>query len=111
MRRPPFRSLAGGAAGIAAGVIGGVVLTSVSTAGLAPVALAPALIDATHVPPVLTLPGEPVTLRYGLVCTPRADGLPCDGSGTVYARAGQAGAFRAYPLRRGDEVLNQRPRR
>jgi hypothetical protein len=108
MRRPRFRSLAGGAAGIAAGVIGGVVLTSVSTAGPTPVAAGSVLIDATHVPPVLTLPGEPIRLRYGLVCTPRADGLPCDGSGTVYLRAGESGPFHAYVLQRGDESKDGR---
>ena len=102
MRRPCFRSLAGGAAGIAAGVIGGVLLTSVSTAGPTPVADGPALIDATHVPPVLTVRGEPIRLRYGLVCTPRAEGLPCDGSGTVYLRAGQSGPFHPFALQRGD---------
>jgi hypothetical protein len=103
MRRPSFRSLAGGAAGIAAGVIGGVMLTSASTAGPTPAAAASPLIDATHVPPALTLRGEPVRLRYGLVCTPRDDGRPCDGSGTVYLRAGQTGRFEPYPLQRGPE--------
>ncbi|OLE00969.1 MAG: hypothetical protein AUG91_02815 [Actinobacteria bacterium 13_1_20CM_4_69_9] len=77
-------------------------LISVSTAGPTPVADDPPLIDATHVPPVLTVPGEPIRLRYGLVCTPRADGLPCDGSGTVYLRAGQSGPFHPFALQRGD---------
>jgi hypothetical protein len=108
MRRPSFRSLAGGAAGIAAGVIGGVVLTSVSAAGPTPVAGGPALIDATHVPPALTDRGELVRLRFGLVCTPRDDGLPCDGSGTVYLRAGQSGPFRPYALQRGEESKDGR---
>jgi hypothetical protein len=108
MRRPRFRSLAGGAAGIAAGVIGGVMLTSASTAGPTPLAAASPIIDAAHVPPVLTLPGEPIRLRYGLVCTPRDDGLPCDGSGTVYLRAGRAGSFQAYPLQRGVESKDGR---
>src|SRR5689334_3309665 len=103
MRRPRFRSLAGGAAGIAAGVIGGVVLTSVSTAGPTPGLAPPPVIDATHVPPILTLRGERTRLRYGLVCAPREDGLPCDGSGTVFLRAGQTGPFVPYPLQRGDE--------
>jgi hypothetical protein len=108
MRRPRFRSLAGGAAGIAAGVIGGVVLTSVSAAGPTSAAGNPALIDVTHVPPVLTIPGQPVRLRFGLICTPRADGLPCDGSGTVYLRAGQEGPFRPYALERGEESKDGR---
>jgi hypothetical protein len=108
MRRPRLRSLAGGAAGIAAGVIGGVVLTSGQAAVPAAPARGPALIDATHVPPALTLPGEPVQLRYGLVCTPRDDGLPCDGSGAVYVRVGHAAPFRPYALRRDDDSRDGR---
>src|SRR5215213_3868422 len=104
MRRPSIRSLAGGAAGIAAGVTGGVALTSVSAAAppVRPVD-PPAFVDATHVPPLLTVPGEPITLRYAIVCPPRDDGLPCDGAGTVYLRTGSSGRFRAYPLTRRDE--------
>ena len=100
MRRPTIRSLAGGAAGIVAGVATGAVITAVSAAGPA-VATDPALIDVAHVPPLLRLPGEPVRLRYSLVCTPREDGLPCDGSGKVYVRTGEAGPFRPLTLERG----------
>src|SRR4051794_4692415 len=107
MRRPVLRSLAGGAAGIAVGVIGGMGLTSVSAAGPA-VAAGPLLVDATHVPPVLTVRGERVRLRFGLVCTPRDDGLPCNGSGTVFLRAGQVGPFRPFALQRGDESKDGR---
>jgi hypothetical protein len=85
-----------------------VVLTSVSAAGPTPASAGPALIDATHVPPALTVRGEPVRLRFGLVCTPRDDGLPCDGSGTVYLRPGQAGPFRSYGLQRGKESKDGR---
>jgi hypothetical protein len=101
MRRPGFRSLAGGAAGIVAGVIGGIALSSVSAAG-GPTAVAPNL-DALHVPPLLTRPGEPVRLRYSIVCTPRDDGQPCDGSGSVYVRTGQSGLFRELRLKRGED--------
>ena len=100
MRRPGIRSLAGGAAGIVAGVIGGIALTSTSTAS-GPALAVPGL-DAVHVPPVLTMMGEPVTLRYAIVCPPRADGDPCGGSGSVYVRAGQSGAFRRLRLSRGE---------
>ncbi len=101
MRRPGIRSLAGGAAGIVAGVIGGIALASISApSGLTP--LAPGL-DAVHVPPVLTRPGEAVTLRYAIVCPPRDDGRPCDGSGSVYLRAGQSGSFRRLTLSRGED--------
>ena len=61
------------------------------------------LIDATHVPPLLTAAGERVALRYDIYCTaPDGDpesGAPCDAGGTVYVRAGPAGPFRALPLR------------
>src|SRR6266550_8141752 len=99
MRRPGIRSLAGGAAGIVAGVIGGVALTSTSTAS-GPAFAAPGL-DAVHIPPVLTTKDESVTLRFAIVCPPSADGEPCDGSGSVYVRAGQSGAFRRLTLSRG----------
>jgi hypothetical protein len=98
MRRPGIRSLAGGAAGIVAGVIGGIALTSISAAS-GPAPVLPAL-DALHVPPVLTRAGEPVTLRYAIVCAPRDDGEPCDGSGSVYVRPGQSGPFRRLTLMR-----------
>ena len=96
MRRPGIRSLTGGAAGIVAGVIGGIALTSISVAS-GPAPVWPGL-DALHVPPVLTRAGEPVTLRYAIVCAPRDDGEPCDGSGSVYVRPGQSGPFRRLTL-------------
>ena len=102
MGRPSIRSLAGGAAGIAAGVIGGVALTSISAAS-APKPAAPEIVDAAHVPPVLTVPGEPFRLRYAIVCSPGDDGEPCDGSGEVYVRTGQSGPFQRLPLRRDDD--------
>jgi hypothetical protein len=101
MRRPGIRSLAGGAAGIVAGVIGGIGLTSVSAAGGPTPAVAG--LDAVHIPPVLTRAGEPVALRYAIVCAPRDDGEPCDGSGSVYVRAGQSGPFQQLVLRRGED--------
>jgi len=101
MRRPGTRSLAGGAAGIIAGVIGGIALSSVSAAS-GPARAAPGL-DAVHVPPVLTRPGEPVTLRYAIVCAPSDDGEPCDGAGSVHVRAGQSGAFEELALKRGED--------
>ena len=108
MRRPGIRSLAGGAAGIAAGVVAGVALTAVSAAGPPAAPSPPAVIDAAHVPPLLRLPGEPVRLRFAIVCPPRVDGLPCDGSGTVYVRAGDTGPFRALALERGEESKDGR---
>jgi len=61
------------------------------------------LIDATHRPPLLTLAGERVRLRYDIYCTaPDGDpesGAPCDAGGTVYARPIGAVAWEALPLR------------
>jgi hypothetical protein len=68
----------------------------------------PATVDAAHVPPLLALPGEPVTLRYAIVCPPRDDGAPCDGSGDVFARAGDTGAYSLFPLQRGDDSKDGR---
>jgi hypothetical protein len=107
MSRPSIRSLAGGAAGIAAGVLGGIALTSVAAG---PVASEPArqLLDAAHVPPALTLPGEPIRLRYAIVCAVRQDARPCDGSGEVFVRSGQTGPFRALTLHRGEDSVEGR---
>jgi hypothetical protein len=108
MRRPRNRSLAGGVAGIAAGLSTAVAVTTISAAGppLAPMSVP--IIDATHVPPVLVLPGEPIQLRYGLVCTPREDGEPCHGSGEVYVRAGERSNFARLALRRDTDSLEGR---
>src|SRR5204863_4543046 len=58
-----------------------------------------ASIDATHLPPLLRLPDEKVTLRYDIACASadEAEG-ECRGSGTVYVRAGDAGPFQPLPL-------------
>jgi hypothetical protein len=107
MGRPTMRSLAGGAAGIAAGIVAGMVLSSVSAGGSAtPSGRRP--LEGAHLPPLLRLPGEQVTLRYAIVCPPRDDGRPCDGSGEVYVRPGRAGAFQWLPLRRGEDSVDGR---
>ena len=103
MRRPAIRSLVGGAAGLAAGIIGGVTLTSLSAAGVGVPGSAAPRLEASHIQPALTLPGEPATLRYAIVCAPRDDGRPCAGSGEVYVRAGHAGSYERIPLVRGDD--------
>jgi len=61
------------------------------------------LIEATHLPPLLTAPGDPAELRYDVYCAaPDGDpesGAPCDAGGTVYVRPGDSGPFQALPLR------------
>jgi hypothetical protein len=73
---------------------------------------ADSIIDAAHVPPLLTLAGEPVTLRYAIVCPAPGDapfgGAPCDAGGDVYVRAGSSGPFTRVALRRTDDSLDGR---
>jgi hypothetical protein len=107
MRRPTIRSLAGGTAGIATGILFGIALTGVSAGEVEP-PLATPRIEAAHLPPLLTVPGDPLTLRYAIVCAPRDDGLPCDGAGDVYVRAGQTGAFERLALQRGADSADGR---
>ena len=107
MGRPTKRSLLGGAAGLTAALLAGVALGAIP-ADETPPPIPPATDDAAHVPPLLALPGEPITLRYAIVCPPRDDGEPGDGSGLVFARAGDSGAFSRFPLRRGDDSRDGR---
>ncbi len=105
-RRKRLRAALAGAAGLAVGLtLGGSLLlgTARRAAGDAnPLpSLDPArLIDATHVPALITVPGETVTLRYDVYCPAPEDAATdaCDGAGTVYVRAGSAGPFRALEL-------------
>ena len=105
--RPARRTLLGAVAGIVAGTIAGagvLALTGAAVArGLGAADSDPSpLIEATHLPPLLTLPGESTTLYYDVYCTPAGtdpeSGAPCDAAGTVFVRAGDVGAFRAIPL-------------
>ncbi len=60
-----------------------------------------AVFDATHLPPLLTIPGEPMELRYDVHCLPAGvdvDAEPCDVRGTVFVRRGSLGAYRPLPL-------------
>jgi hypothetical protein len=108
MRHPP-RPLLNATFAAAAGVLAAVAALSV-VAGVAIARRADvvpdqplgAMIDATHVPPLLTLPGDDITLRYDVVCAdPGNDpdkGGSCDAGGTVFLRPGQSGPFRPIPL-------------
>lgn len=108
MRDVRRRTIAGVATGLAAGVVAGVGVLALAGVAIADALRATdrdpaALIDATHLPPLLTLPGEAVTLRYDVYCAPPGtdpeSGVPCDAGGTVYVRGGDSGSFRAVPLR------------
>jgi hypothetical protein len=68
-------------------------------------------LEATHLPPLLTAPGEPVELRYDVFCAPaeetEADG-PCSAAGSVFVRAGQLGRFTEIALREARDAADGR---
>jgi hypothetical protein len=102
-----------GAAGIAIGVLAGfltVILAGTAVAQrLAPSVAAPVL-EATHLPPLLTASGERVDLRYDVFCAAAgadADG-PCKATGSVFVRTGNAGPFHELALREEPTALDGR---
>lgn len=81
------------AAGVAAGGAIGL-LADVGTAQEASDS-SPPWIEAAHLPPLLTVPGERVELRYDAYCVPGGEAdEPCAVDAAVYARRGRSGAFR-----------------
>ena len=100
------RALAGAAAVVALAAGAGIVLAvfAGSAAGgkeaSVPSSGSPTAIDATHLPPLLTLPGENTVLRYDINCADPDDRAEagCHGAGTVFVRAGSSGPFQALPL-------------
>ena len=116
--RPARRTVAAALSGIGLGVAVGLaalaLLTGLALGGAAhaPSADPGRLIDAAHVPPLLTAAGERVRLRYDIYCTaPDGDpdsGAPCDAEGTVYIRSGSSGPFRALPLHLDPDVAEGR---
>lgn len=111
-----MRALRRGLITIAAAVVGAaaaVAAVTVATGGAASTAGNEAFVAAANLPPLLTLPGEPVTLRYAIVCAPADDGAvaagaPCDGGGDVFVRAGHSGPYTKLPLQRGADTVNGR---
>src|SRR3954471_17167795 len=97
-------------AGLALGAVAGVAAVAFAAGGATVAAPAAAALDAAHLPPLLTVAGEPVTLRYAIVCGAAADGPtgPCDASGTVYIRHGQKGDFQPLRLARDDDSIDGR---
>jgi hypothetical protein len=104
-------ALAGGLAGIVTGAVIAAAAPRAHEQGDPDLAVR-SIIDAAHVPPLLTVPGERVTLRYAIVCPAPGgspfDGSPCDAGGEVYLRAGSAGSFTRLQLRRTDDSAEGR---
>lgn len=92
--------------GLAGGAIAGALVAGLS--GIAgphrSIAASPVgapFIEATHVPVSLTVPGEPIALRYDVYCAGSDESIDegsCDATGSVFVRAGDTGAFEETPL-------------
>ncbi len=92
-----------GAAGVVSGGLAGmftVILAGTAVAHQLAAPSAAPVLEATHLPPLLTAAGERVELRYDVFCA--AAGIeptgPCDASGSVFVRSGSAGPFRRLSL-------------
>lgn len=104
MRLPCWarRTLAG-QAGTLAGLAVGVAVIAFSGSALGHQSVGVQLagrLAATHVPPLLTTPEEPVALRYDAYCvgSDEGDESTCDVHGVAYVRPGESGAFTDVPI-------------
>ena len=100
---PSHRGAVATAAGLVAGAFAAAVVLLAGTAGAVGTGASGAapVVEATHLPPLLTLADERTELRYDIYCVPLGEDVAsdvCDASGTVFARAGDAGPFQSYPL-------------
>src|SRR5262245_60089880 len=60
-----------------------------------------ALLEVSHLPPLLTAPGEKVELGFDVHCTPGGTEDPeraCGVTGSLFVRAGSSGRFEETPL-------------
>ena len=90
--------LVGGASGVPATVLVGNAIGQRSTPTPQEV------LDATHLPPLLTLPGERIALTYDVHCaTPEVEDpeQACRSAGSLFVREAGRGAFREIPLEEG----------
>jgi hypothetical protein len=91
--------------GLAAGGVLGAAAIALVGSALAqhPVETARGVLEATHLPPLLTLPGEEVDLTYDVHCASAGvedpeRGRGCDVTGRLFVREGRHDAFTAVPL-------------
>jgi len=90
--------------GVLAGALAGIVTVVLAGTALAHRVVQPAappLLEATHLPPLLTTRGEAIELRYDVYCArSEADvDTPCSTDGTVFVRAGDTGTFQKIAVR------------
>jgi len=92
------------ASGVIAGALAGIVTVVLAGTALAHRIVQPAaqpLLEATHLPPLLTTRGETNELRYDVYCA-RSEAevdTPCTADGTVFARVGDTGMFQEIAVR------------
>lgn len=67
-------------------------------------------LEATHLPPLLTTPGERVELRYDAFCVlpESSPDSECDVEGAVFVRPGDAGPFHELALRENGSAADGR---
>jgi hypothetical protein len=104
MKRAQIRRHASaGAAGVLIGAAAGIAVVVLAGAGVAQrvVQNSQPLIEATHLPALLTVGNEQVELRYDVYCQngDESDDIPCAATGTVFLRTGDSGLFEAIPAR------------
>ena len=90
-------------AGLLTGVVAGTTAVVVASGAIAQNAPAPpqAVLEATHFPPLLTLPDERPVLSYDVHCASAGVEDPeqaCESAGSVFAREGERGSFREMEL-------------
>lgn len=95
-------------AALLTGVVGGCAVASLLVAAVGGTAIAQrpneraqAVFEATHLPPLLRLPGERVQLSYDVHCAHEGVEDPesgCNVTGTLFLRNGPRDRYRPYPL-------------
>jgi hypothetical protein len=108
-RRPRLTATIGLLVGATAGVA--LVLLSAAAGAHSGADEARALLDATHLPPLLTSRGEPVELRYDIYCVSAGDDQndrTCETGGKVFVRPGDRGPFRQLPLHIDESAVEGR---
>jgi hypothetical protein len=92
--------------GLIAGAVLGAAAIALAGSALAqrPEQTAQGVLEATHLPPLLTVPGERIHLAYDVHCASAGVEHPeqgCSVGGSVFLRSSPGDAFRALPLTAG----------
>jgi hypothetical protein len=97
-------------AGLAA-LLGVLALLIAAPGASAPSRAPQAVLDATHLPPLLRLPDERVELRYDVHCAAAGeppDDVACDATGTVFLAESGSSAYEGIPLRIDPDTVEGR---